>query len=205
MRTIRKHDARARLLALSAGAVLLWGRTARAQEPPKHGSLTLPSGRFEWGASVSLLRIGALRDPTLPGSTRRYETDLRTLNTELTFQLFYNPASRPWRRVDEGTLRSFQVMSPTAFLTLGLNDTNLSQSAISMGVGMGFLDNYLILGIGFDLYRGIPVQGGSGSPGGSTANTGLLSLVTSSEGEFTPENIFFVIHLNLLPLARRVP
>lgn len=203
MPVLRTRASRAaRALTLVSAGLGLSAAPAAAQQSPKPSSVTTRDGRFDWGAGVSLFRIGALRDPTLPGRTRRYETEIRPLDTQLTFQVFYHPASRPWRYTDEGTHRQFQMMSLSAFLLLGINAQQTAQSEIAVGVGMGFLENYLVLGVGFDLYRGVPVRGGDGVPGSHTVSTGLLGPVTSSEGQLTLENIFFVIHLNLVPLAR---
>ncbi len=201
-----RRPSRSLFSAIVCASVALVGAPAIAQttppSDPKLTSVTTRGGRWDWGASVSLLRIGALRDPTLPGRTHQYQTDIRPLDTQVTFQAFFHPAGTPWRRTDERTLRDFQLLSLSAFLTLGIDPQHSAQSEIALGVGLGLFENFLVLGLGFDLYRGVPVRGGDGVPGSHTASTGLLAPLTSTEGEVTPENFFFVIHLNLVSLVR---
>ena len=66
---------------------------------------------------------------------------------------------------------------------------------------LGLFEDTLGLGFGFDLYRGIPVQGPDGESGGSTVPTGLLAWAFAREGEITPENAFVVLTINLASIA----
>ena len=66
-----------------------------------------------------------------------------------------------------------------------------------MAATLGFFENAISIGVGVDLYRGIPVLGANGSAGAGTAHTGVLSWAFSPEGEVTPENVFVLLSLSL--------
>gem|GEM_PF-4537469 len=145
-----------------------------------------------------------MRDPTLYGRTRVYDPDIRTISTSVVFQVFYRPGSRPWRRVNEDTLREFQVMSLTGFVLLDVDTVASARSELAVGAGLSVLEDAVMFGFGVSLYRGVSVRGGDGTPGSHVVPTGVLGAMFSTEGEFTVEDVFFIVNLNLLSIGRRL-
>lgn len=174
-----------------------------AHQPTAEERRSVQIGRtdFEFGAGLSFFRIGALRDPSLPARTRHFEPDIRTVTTNLIFQVSIRPSGNPWRRTNEATLRSFQIFSLAPFLLLDIAKP-LERSELALGFGLGLLEDAVVFGVGFSLYRGIPVRSGSGASGGDTVPTGLIAALLMSDGQITLEDLFFTVNLNVVAIGR---
>jgi hypothetical protein len=164
-------------------------------------------GRLRYGLSVSLLHYSVSRSSAEPGRMRNYLPKLDFIPPEVGFQFTFQPATGPWRlrkKSDStnGKTSTFQLMSWGGMLLVRVDNKDLAQGAIRLGGTINFFENVVGIGLGFDLYRGIPVLGANGVNGGSTAYTGLLSWAFSKQGELTPENIFFVMTFGLDPIVK---
>jgi hypothetical protein len=187
----------AQVAVLAVSAVLGFDGVAHADDPPATTSTTFQSGStLSYGVTLSLLQFSTLRSPNEPGRYRNYAPNLEVLPTELGFQFVYNPAFSPWR-LNKQDGKTFQLISVGGALLARIKSQALEQGNISLAVQLGFFDNAISLGVGIDLYRGIPVLSGTGVSGGGTAYTGLLAWAFAREGEVTPENVFVVVSFSL--------
>jgi hypothetical protein len=172
-----------------------------AKAPANAQTLTLPTGgELRYGLSLSLLEFDVTRSAREPARLRNYAPRLSFVPGEVGFQFTYRPASQPWRTRANG--KPFQLMSWGGMVLVQVSTKELAQGALRLGFTLNFFDEVLGLGVGFDLYRGIPVQGADGSAGGATAYTGLLAAAFAPNGEVTPENVFIVVTLGLEPLVK---
>jgi hypothetical protein len=159
--------------------------------------------RLHYGPTISVLKFNVSRPSNEPGRLRNYSPELAIVPLELGFQFIVEPANRPWRFIRKDG-KDFQLMSPGGMLLVRISDKDLAQGEISLAATLSFFNNTIGLGLGFDLYRGIPVLGPDGRPGGSTVYTGILPWAFAKEGEVTPENLFVVLTLGLAPVVRAV-
>lgn len=155
--------------------------------------------RLHYGPTVSLLRFNTSRAPDEPGSERNYEPRLELVPAEFGFQFVYEPWSDPWRlmRADG---KPFQLISAGGILLARLDKDKAERGALGLAATLSFFNQVLGLGLGVDLYRGIPTLGANGQLGGDTAYTGLLAWSFARDGELTAENVFFVVTLGLQPI-----
>jgi hypothetical protein len=168
---------------------------------PESDSETLLNGsRLSWGITGSLLRFQTQRSQNLPGRNRNFRPRYEFVPGEAGFQFLVEPSSSPWRlQMKNGD--TLQLMSWGGLLLASLGeDKALERGSLSFGATLVFFKNAIGLGGGFDLYRGIPVQGADGAPGGDTAFTGVLAWAFAQEGEVTAENAFVVVTVNLSSL-----
>lgn len=183
--------------------------TAQAQTSPK---TTKSSGedvvetdgghKIRWGFDLSVLRVSATRRPDEPARMRHYEMDLSTVPGAFGFSVLWDPPGSPWR-LKLKNKDDFQLLSVATMLLFEKGNI-VPQSRISFGVGIGLLERFIILGFLVDLYRGVPAQDADGRNGRDTAETGVLAWAWGRQGEFTPENISFVINLGLSQLFTKV-
>lgn len=164
----------------------------------------LPKGdRLHYGPTVSLLRVSSLRNPGEPGRYRNYEGRYEFVPAEFGFQFLFAPHNAPWRyKLSDG--KNFQLLSAGGMLLAGIDKDNVQRGNLSLAATLSFFQEIIGLGVGVDLYRGVPVQGADGQSGSDTAFTGLLAWSLMRRGEVTPENVFFVVTLGLEPLVRSV-
>lgn len=158
-------------------------------------------GRLRYGLSLSLVRVAATRDPAEPARLRDYRVGVDTVPAEIGFQFTHMPSGGPWR-LRKKDRSYFQLMSWGGLLLLHPSTRSVNQSSISLGATLNFFENLVGIGIGFDLYRGIPVRDANGTEGGDTAGTGILSWAFTPKGEVTPENVFVVLSLGLDPIVK---
>jgi hypothetical protein len=160
-------------------------------------------GRIRWGAGLSLLRLSFSRQDDEPGRIRNFTPKLERIAPEIGFQFAYSPPGSPWRLRGQNGIRStnFQMMSIGGALLVRLSDQDVSRGGISLAAILGFFEDRVSLGIGFDVYRGIAIADAEHSRGGATAYTGLASWAFAREGELTPENVFIVVSVNLAMLG----
>lgn len=176
---------------------------AKAAAPvvPKTQTLTLPTGgELRYGLTLSILEFDVSRSPREPAGFRNYAPRLTLVPAEVGFQFIYRPASQPWRTRANG--KPFQLMSWGGMILVQASTKDLAQGAIRLGATLSFFDETIGIGLGFDLYRGIPALGPDGTAGGATAYTGLLAWAFAPNGELTPENVFVVLTLGLEPIVR---
>jgi hypothetical protein len=186
---------------LAFSVALCFGGVARAEDPPAPTSTTFQSGStLSYGVTLSLLQFSTLRSPNEPGRYRNYAPNLEILPTEIGFKFSYNPAFSPWR-LSKQDGKSFQLISVGGALLARIKSQALEQGNLSLAIELGFFDNAISLGVGIDLYRGIPVLSGAGISGGGTAYTGLLAWAFAKEGELTPENVFVVVSFSLTKIV----
>ncbi len=174
-----------------------------AQLREAHRVLATQRGEWRWGIGVPLLRLGVSRRSDEPGYRRSYEPELQWLNPQLTLQVSYAPNNYPWRRQDENTGQAFQAISVSLQVIAGVNNVESRKSELALGVSIDFLDGVLGVGIAVDLYRGVPVLGGS-TAGGDVVPTGLFSRAFTRNGEFTVENVFFLLNINFAAVGALV-
>lgn len=192
------------ILAALAGGTVMSARAARADDTTASTSATFEGGStLSYGVTLSLLQFSTVRSPNEPGSYRNYSPNLEVLPTELGFQFIYNPAPGPWRlKKQDG--KSFQLISVGGALLARIKSQSLEQGNISLAAQLGFFDNAISVGVGVDLYRGIPILSGAGVPGGATAYTGLLAAAFAKEGELTAENVFVVLSFSLTKIVSAI-
>ncbi len=154
---------------------------------------------IRYGLTATMLRFHVLRDPALPGRERSYEPELDVVPGEFGFQVTVAPHYSPLcLRTRDG--KPFQVMSIGGMFLVDPDAGG--HSSWSVAGLLSFLNDTIGVGIGFDLYRAIPVRGADGQPGSAVAHTGLLSWATSATGEMTPENLLFLVTLNASSVAK---
>ncbi len=174
---------------------------AAAQVRNARRVLHLNRGDWSWGLGVPLLRLGVLRRPDEPGYMRNFEPQLQALTPQITFQVTYRPNGPPWRREDRETGSPTQVIAMSGLIIGGLDSVHSLRSEIAIGFSVDFLDGVLSLGVGVDLYRGVPVRDGAGAAGEDTVPTGLFSWAMTRNGEFTAENVFLILNLGLTAIG----
>jgi hypothetical protein len=76
------------------------------------------------------------------------------------------------------------------------NPNNRHKTSLSLAGVVSLLNDSIGLAIGVDLYRAIPIRSADGSTRYNHAETGLLGWALSPTGEFTPENVMFLVTLN---------
>ena len=160
-------------------------------------------GSLRWGAGLSLLRLSFSRREDEPGRMRNYVPRLERIAPEIGFQFAYSPPGKPWRLRGREGVRSanFQFMSVGGAVLVRLSEQDVSRGGISLAAVLGFFEDRISLGMGFDIYRGIAVADADGARGSSTVYTGLAAWGLAREGELTPENVFVVLSLNLAALG----
>lgn len=177
-------------------------RFAPTDETREKKDIELRSGTLSYGLTLSLLRFRSSRAQDEPGRFRNYEPEFEFIPGEVGFQFVFKPSSRPWRlrTLDR---KPFQLLSAGGLLLAGVDSQQPNRGNLSLAATLSAFDDTIGLGIGVDLYRGIPVQGADGVAGSETAYTGLLAWTAVREGELTPENFFFVVTLGLQPIVER--
>jgi len=196
------------LLAFVGSMALLFDAPARAADDSSSASGMTTSNVFQqkfvggatlsYGVTLSLLRLSSTRPSNAPGRTREYTPGVEVLPAEFGFQFTYGPQSAPWRfDVADPTKPRFQLMTVGGVILGRVDDRARGQGNISLAATLGFFENAISIGVGVDLYRGIPIQGANGAAGAGTAHTGILAWAFSPEGEVTPENIFVLLSLSL--------
>lgn len=160
-------------------------------------------GRLKFGPTISLLRFSVARDPDEPARYRNYEPRLHFVPSEVGFQFVFQPHNGPWR-IKRKKGEPFQLMSAGGMLLASVDKNDVRRGSISLAATLSFFQELVGLGVGVDLYRGIEVADVDGTPGGDTAYTGLLAWSLSPRGEVTPENVFFVVTLGLVPLVNSI-
>jgi hypothetical protein len=177
-------------------------RAALLDSPASSGAgVVLSTGeRLSWGVTGSLLRFRTERNPDLPGRSRNFRPRFELIPAEAGFQFLSEPDGLPWRlQLKDGG--SVQIVSWGGMLLFGLGqDSDVERGNLSLAATLAFFENTIGLGAGFDLYRGIPIQGADGTSGGDTAFTGVLAWALAPEGEVTAENAFAVVTVNLTKL-----
>ncbi len=166
--------------------------------------LHLARGDWSWGLGVPLLRLGVLRRADEPGYLRNFEPQLQALTPQITFQVTYKPNTTPWRREDTETGTPTQVIAVSGLIIGGLDSVHSLRSEIAIGLSVDFLDGIVSLGVGVDLYRGVPVRDGAGAAGEDTVPTGLFSWAMTRNGEFTAENVFLILNLGLTAIGGKL-
>lgn len=165
----------------------------------------LSTGELEYGVIASLLLFRTTRSSNESGRLRNYEPSLKLVPGQIGFQFTWNPHARPWRqerKLENGDPDGHvQIMSAGGALLFEVDSDNPRQGSLSLAPTLSFFNNSLSFGLGFDLYRGIPVDGADGADGAHTVYTGALAWAFSPQGEVTPENFFVFIALNLQPLV----
>ncbi|MCA9640451.1 MAG: hypothetical protein H6718_16360 [Polyangiaceae bacterium] len=167
---------------------------AKSEATSRH---ELKTGTLAYGPTATLLRFNATRRSSEAGRNRRYEPDLQLVNGELGFQFVWEPNSWGKKTKSGGHLQLAGVGG--AFLFNVVKDR---QRSLSLATQLTFFNNSLGLGLGFDLYRQIPISTSSTDPAEGIAHTGLLAWSFSGEGELTAENVFFVASINLASLVK---
>lgn len=172
--------------------------------PATGGDITFQNGsNLRYGPTVSLLRYQTSRRSDEPGRLRDYTPALALLPAQFGFQFVYRPAETPWR-LPLPSHKWYQLLSAGGMLLAHVDTGDASRGSLSLAATLGLFEDSIGLGVGFDLYRGIPVRGADGKAGSSTVYTGLLAPAFAREGELTPENAFVVITLNLAWLTKTV-
>jgi hypothetical protein len=167
-------------------------------------NVTLSNGdHVSYGLSLSLLRFSTSRRIDEPSRQRNYTPAVELVPAEFGFQFLYQPEGSPWRqrRVGGG---QFQMIGVGGVFLARVDNQRFERGGLALAGMFSFFDDSIGVGAGFDLYRGIPVEGPDGEPGGATAYTGLLAWGLAKEGELTPENVFVVLSVNLAAVAGRV-
>ena len=135
---------------------------------------------------------------------RNYRPRLEFIPGEVGFQFLVEPAGLPWR-LNRKNGESLQLISWGGMLLASLGETDaVERGSLSLAATVSFFENNIGLGLGFDLYRGIPVLGIDGTPGRDTAFTGVLAWALAHEGEVTAENAFVVVTFNLGTLVKAI-
>jgi hypothetical protein len=180
--------------------------SAEGASAPKSspGDVTFTDGsNLRYGPTVSLLRFQTSRRKDEPGRLRDYTPALDLLPAQVGFQFIYRPSATPWQlRLPKH--KTYQLLSAGGILLAHVDTNRAALGSLSLAATLGLFDDSIGLGVGFDLYRGIPVRGADGQAGSATAYTGLLAAALAREGELTPENAFVVVTLNLAWLTKTV-
>lgn len=151
---------------------------------------------LRYGLTTSLLRFSVSRRPSEPAALRDYVPTLEPVPADVAFSFMYEPNKSPWRLCKKDG-KPFQLLSWGGALFVDPSAPRRDQRSISLALMLGLFENWISLGAGVDLYRGIPTQGSDGESGTGTAYTGLLGWALSRRGEVTPENVFITVALDL--------
>lgn len=174
------------------------------QAAPAGRKVTLPDGSdFNYGLTVSLFRLSVARLDDEAARMRNYSPKFEALPAEFGFQFTYRPNGSPWR-LRTSSKNDFQLMSVGGILLARVNNDNFSQGEVGVAATWQFLEDSVGIGLGFDLYRGVAVQGPDGQRGEGTAYTGLFSWALARDGEITPENVFVLLTVNVAGLAGKI-
>lgn len=193
--------------AAALTSVLALGGVARGDDSTTTTTTTTTTATFtnkstlSYGVTLSLLQFSVARRADQPARLRDYQPQLQVLPVEIGFQFVYGPQYTPWRFTTSDRSKPFQLMTVGGAVLTRIQNEGLSQGNISLAAELGFFENTISIGIGFDLYRGIPTLNGSGVAGGATAYTGLLAAAFAKEGEVTPENVFVLLSFSLSKLT----
>lgn len=186
-------------------ATVAWSAQARAEgeEPPKgpDGNVQLANGdTIQWGFVLSAVRFRVSRRDDQLARLRDYQPDVDIFSGQFGFQAVWNPRDAPFRvELEEGS--AFQLFSVGFQIVGAIVADRFEQSELSITLSIGMLNNIIGIGLGVDLYRGIPTLGRDGLAGSDTAYTGLLAWAWASEGELTPENLVATLYLNITGIA----
>ncbi len=167
------------------------------------GSVDLANGdNIRWGIVLSAVRFRVSRRDDQIARVRDYQPDIDIFSGQFGFQVVWNPSDAPFTlAIANGRFQLFSV----GFQLLGaLSTERVEQSELAVTFSIGMLNNVLGIGIGLDLYRGVPALGRNGVVGAETAYTGLLSWAWATEGELTPENLLATIYLNVTGLVEAI-
>lgn len=160
----------------------------------------IASGRLEWSLVASLLEFRVVREESEPARNRDYTGKLTVVPPAIGVQFTYQPATAPWRLRKNG--KGFlQLISAGGFVLARFDSGNAERGALSLGGTLSFFNNFVGVGLGFDLYRGIAVRGADGVSGSDTVGTGILAWALSPKGQVTPENVFVTLTLGLNPIV----
>jgi hypothetical protein len=184
---------------LDAKDVAIHG-SEKTEDPNRQTEIEFETGsRLRYGVNATFLELTFSRPEDEPGRYRNYAPKLEMFPPQIGFQFISEPSGRPWRY----TLRDgkhFQLMSWGGLVLAKVDAPSRGQGAVRLGATLNFFNNVIGLGVGFDLYRGIPVLGPGGEAGTGTAYTGVLAWAFTKEGEVTPENVFVVFTFGLQPI-----
>lgn len=191
--------------AASAAQAFSNGKQSQNTEQSQAGrasseKVELMNGTLEYGLTLALLQYSTSRQSSERAAARNYESGFKFVPTTVGFQFTYRGVGVPWN-LQKSDETFFPLMSVGGMLLVTVDADAPSRGALSLGPTLSFFDNLIGVGIGFDLYRGIPVLGPGGA-GTSTANTGVLAWAFSPHGEVTAENVFVAFTLGLDPIAK---
>jgi hypothetical protein len=195
-----EREIKARKIAASQSAV----DAAKAEAEEKEGDeeVDLRSGTVRYGVTTTLLRLQSSRRASDPARARDYQLGIEKLPLDLGFQFSYRPKQSPYRlKTKDGA--GFQMISVGGMLSVTMNPRIASQAEVILGFVLSFFDESVSLGLGFDLYRGVPARGSEGA-GSDTAPTGLFGWACSKRGEITPENFSLLLTFNVSKIAGSV-
>jgi hypothetical protein len=178
-------------------------RAAEAAKKAGEVAVDLSSGSLSYGVTTTLLRLQSSRRASDPARVRDYQMGIEKLPLDLGFQFSYRPRQRPYR-LDTTDGAGFQMISVGGMLSVTMNPQIASQAEVILGFVLSFFNESVSLGLGFDLYRGVPVRGADGAAGTGTASTGLLGWACSKQGEITPENFSLLLTFNVSKIAGSV-
>lgn len=171
--------------------------SAKASGPKTDEEASTERGDYRWGLTGTLLRLRATRDWPSSALGRTHHLDLEVVPGEFGFQFTYRPHTA-WFELHKKDGRPFQLMSIGGMLLTQLNREHTARTSLTIAFTMSFLEDTLVLGVGIDLYRGIPLTGEQ------TAPTGVLGWAWSRRGEFTTENFSLLVGINLAAFASRI-
>jgi hypothetical protein len=202
----RSHGGRgrSRAAAVIAGALSLSASTAVAQSTAPaadaartSGSVALSRGQsIRWGLGIPLIRVGAVRNPAMPGHLRVFEPEIAWFPLQAVASVTYAGQGWPWQlRRSDG--QAFRFLSVSGLLLLAPNTQRLAQSEVAIGASVNLIDDIFQFGLMLDMYRGVPVRSAALTPGGDTVGTGVFGSIFATDGEFTIENVFFVVNANI--------
>jgi len=178
-------------------------KAAEAARKAGEVAVDLSSGSLSYGVTTTLLRLQSSRRASDPARVRDYQMGIEKLPLDLGFQFSYRPRQRPYR-LDTTDGAGFQMISVGGMLSVTMNPQIASQAEVILGFVLSFFNESVSLGLGFDLYRGVPVRGADGAAGTGTASTGLLGWACSKQGEITPENFSLLLTFNVSKIAGSV-
>lgn len=163
----------------------------------KSGQAQLANGdEVRWGLAFSAVRFRVSRRADQVGRLRDYQPNVDFFSGQFGFSVAWLPHGSPARlELSAGnTLQLFSI----GFQIMGQLRTEIpAQSELSFILSLGMFNNVVGIGIGIDLYRGVPILGANGIVGGDTAYTGLLSWAVADEGEITPENFVGILFIDV--------
>lgn len=156
-------------------------------------------GNREWriSAAAQLLTFTSLRRRNLPARERTFDPEvgifpnvsLLILNRPCAFRAEVATGRTCPGPTAPGTL---QVASIGLNVLLGIDTGADSMPRFGVGAALAFLDDIIGLSVGVDLYRAIRTDDGD-----APLHTGLLALAFATEGEFTPENFWIGVFINI--------